>query len=258
MSTMRIQGNGGWIDYDGEHVEIVRSGVWHTLTGMKGTHSLQLSEIAGIRFRRAKRGHGPGFVQFLRVDDPIGEAQQKMLGVYGRKDDIASAQLDDYALTFSFRQHADFVSLKEAIEHDLGQQPAPIEEPTVTLQSDVWRRGQSTPPDFAALDSESADAAPAATITRRAGLLRPKRYPTSPKPADNAAEQLAETEQLATDEPTQLPKIPKIAVSVPKPHRVSDSVTITDTIAKLAELYDQGILGEAEFVAKKAELLARI
>ncbi|MDR0435247.1 MAG: SHOCT domain-containing protein [Propionibacteriaceae bacterium] len=254
MEAMRVQGSGGWVEYDGAQVVIVRDGVWNTLTGMRGERTLRLHEVSGIRFRRAKRGHGSGFIQFLRVDDPLGPAQSKMLGVYGRKDDIASAQLDEYAMMFNFRQHTAFVALKDAIERDLGQTPSPIEEPTVGVKPELWRKGQP-PVDFAAVGSAAPedDSAPLAETIRPAKALRPVRSerPMQPGPRATWRPRLVEDPAVA-DVVADLPP------SEPPVRPAQDTDSVIAAIAKLAELRDQGILTESEFSDKKAELLRRL
>ncbi|MDR2620401.1 MAG: DUF4429 domain-containing protein [Propionibacteriaceae bacterium] len=265
METMQVQGTGGWVEYDGQRVSIVRSGVWNTLTGMKGVNTLRLHEISGIRFRRAKRGHGAGFIQFLRVDDPLAKVQNKLLGVYGRKDDIAAAQLDEYAMMFNFRQHAAFVELKELIEHDLGQEPSQIEEPTVALKPEIWRPGSKPPTDFAAFGAEEDDPGvpPAVEMTRPAKAFRPIRAPRSTAPTPQSGWQsegsatTATADSVADISPIAATANPATPGAAPN-RGVPDAAGIIAAIAQLADLRDQGILTESEFSAKKAELLARL
>jgi hypothetical protein len=218
MEPVHIDGTGGWIDYDGVHLKIVRSGIWNTLTGMSGNRELDLSQVSAVRFRTATRGHGGGFIQFLRVDDPLAEMQNKMFGVYGRKDDIAAASLDPFALTFNFRQQAAFQKFKERVEHDAGLAPSPIEEPTEAIE---------IPPDPETVTDYVAKK------PKRSGWVRPgeQEAPVSPPP------------------PTR---------STPRPEPEEPAVDPIDAIRRLAELRDAGIVTPEDFESKKSELLSRL
>ncbi|MDR0837069.1 MAG: SHOCT domain-containing protein [Propionibacteriaceae bacterium] len=218
MEPVHIEGTGGWIDYDGVHLKIVRSGIWNTLTGMSGHRELPIAQVSAVRFRKAIRGHGGGFIQFLRVDDPLAEMQKKMFGVYGRKDDIAAASLDPFALTFNFRQEPAFETFKERVEQDAGVASSPLEVPTELIEIP---------------DEPEAVIDYVAKKPKRSGWVRPTENDSAALYAQSAPQ------------PTQ-----------PTPEE--PAVDPIDAIRRLAELRDAGIVTTEDFETKKAELLSRL
>jgi hypothetical protein len=253
MELMRVAGTGGWIEYDGEHLKIVRDGVWNTLTGMAGIRELDVALVSSIRFRKAIRAHGGGFIQFLRVDDPLAKMQKKMLGVYGRKDDIAAASLDPYALSFNFRQQSEFAALKDLVERDAGLAPSPIEEPTEAIPVEPMV-------DFTAKKPP------------RSGWVRfsdqqGQRVDESEPSQDDSDTWTTPTGSLPGRPVRVAATAPRVAVVAPSPSAPhSDRQASTDesaldpidAIRRLAGLRDSGIITQAEFDTKKAELLTRL
>ena len=129
---MRAEGAGGWISFDGEHVVIVRNGVFAALTGMTGERTLDLGQIDRVILSRATRAKGSGYVQFVRLDDPLRAVQDKILSSYGRADAMTTARLDEYALPYRFHRHAEFQALADAVTAALAEAAAPAPDEDAT------------------------------------------------------------------------------------------------------------------------------
>lgn len=113
---IEASGQGGQVQFDGQHVTIARKGFLARATVGKGEKRLHIAQISGIQWKPA----GPFVNGFIQFSVPGGNERRSAFG-----SQTATAAKDENSVVFTKKQQPNFEKLRAALDQAIAGQHAP-------------------------------------------------------------------------------------------------------------------------------------
>ncbi|MEW2082180.1 DUF4429 domain-containing protein [Streptomyces sp. NPDC005283] len=113
---IEVSGQGGQVQFDGQHLTITRKGFLARATQGKGEKRLHISQISAVQWKPA----GPMMNGFIQFTIPGGNEARARFG-----SQTTSAAKDENSVIFTKQQQPDFEKLRAALDDAIAAQHAP-------------------------------------------------------------------------------------------------------------------------------------